>query len=451
MVRGPSPRRAVLWGRRRGHTGGGESGGNETPAPFVAEPHSSRSFAPPRQSLKARTPDAASGERVRILLPVFRYLPTPGGATRLVQLLAEGAAARGHSVTVVTQAEPGTPNEETIAGVRVVRIGMRHVAGFRVPRGYLRLLRSMDADVFHLNGNRIWCVDYYLPSARSFDWPQVIMPMGFYHYWMRRGLVRWLYYDRYLPGRLRAFDGYIALTEGERDQVLGWKYPADRLRVIPVGIDLGEFSAPVEPVETVRARWGLSTPHVAVYAGGLYDNKRVDRLVRAVAATRGAWGLVVLGADVPGSRYDRGYCDRLARELSAPVRFLGAVPRAGVLGALSAADAYVQGSEFEGFGIGLLEAMASGRPFVAFDAGAARELSATGAGVLVRSEEEMTRALLDLPARAEEFGKAGRSAVREYSVERMVDRALDLYRSVQRGAASVRSGARSLPDGAARI
>jgi glycosyltransferase involved in cell wall biosynthesis len=371
------------------------------------------------------------GLSVRIVMPVFRYLPVLGGATRLVQLLAEGSAGRGHAVTVVTQAEPDTPNEEMINGVRVLRIGMRHVAGFRVPKAYPRLLRSLDVDVLHLNGNRIWCADFYLPHAGSFEWPQVIMPMGFYHYWMRGGFIRWLYYDRYLPGRILAFDGYIALTEGERDQVVGWGYPRDRAHVIPVGIDLAEFSrAPRDP-GLVREGWGLSTPHVAVYAGGLYDNKRVDRLVRAVAATKGGWGLVVVGSDVPGNPYDRAHCEALARELSASVRFLGAVSRPTVLDALYAADAYVQGSAFEGFGIGLLEAMAAGRPFVAFDTGAARELSDLGAGFCVRSENEMTRVLMDLPSRGEEVGRVGRIAVQEYSVERMVDRTLELYRSIQ--------------------
>jgi glycosyltransferase involved in cell wall biosynthesis len=390
------------------------------------------------------------GVRVRIVLSVFRYLPALGGATRHVQLIAEGCAARGNEVTVVAQEEPDTPAEEVIAGVRVRRVRMRHVGGFRVPTGYRRLLRSVDADVFHLNGNRIWCTDYYLPFARSFNWPQVIMPMGFYHYWMRRGFVRWLYYDRYLPGRLRAFDGYIANTDLERRQVIGWKYPAERVRIIPIGIDMKEFSRPPDSPDKLRARWGLSTPHVALYVGGFYDNKRVDRLVRAVAATGGQWGLVVIGADVPGTSYDRTHCEALARELSAQVRFVGVVPRAEVVDSFSAADAYVQGSAFEGFGIGLLEAMAAGRPFVAFDAGAARELSSTGAGLCVGSEEEMTRALTGLPAQKEERGRTGRAAVQAYSVDRMVDQTLELYRAIQRGSPErVRADART--SGAARI
>jgi len=374
---------------------------------------------------------SALGDGVRIVLPVLRYVPALGGATRLVQLLAEGLAVRGHSVTVVTQSEPGVPDEETIAGVRVLRLEMRHLAGFRVPKGYLRLLRSLDADVLHQTGNRIWNVDYYLPFARSFEWPQVIMPLGFYHYWMRSGFVRWLYYEQYFARRIRAFDAYIALTQGERDQVVGWGYPPNRVHVIPAGIDLAEFASPVPAPESLPAAWNLGTPRVAVYVGGCYDNKRVDRLVRAVAATGGEWGLVVVGPDIPGTPYDRAHCEALAQRLSARVRFLGAVPRSTVLASLQGADAYVQGSSFEGFGIGLLEAMAAGRPFVAFDAGASRELSATGAGVCVTSEDEMARALASMPDRADEMGARGRAAVQGYSVRRMVDRVLELYDAIQ--------------------
>ena len=368
---------------------------------------------------------------MRVVLAVLRYLPALGGSTRVVQLLAEGLAARGHEVSVVSQEEAGSPPTETIAGVRVYRIGMRHIAGFRVPRGYLRLLRSLDADVFHLHGNRIWCADYYFPRARSFDWPQVITPHNFYHYWMRRGFVRWLYYERYLPGRLRAFDGYVALTPEEKDLVVSWKVPSDRVRVIPNGIDLQEFRGELSNREAVRGAWKLGTPHVAVYTGGFYDNKRVDRLVRAVAGTGGDWGLVVTGPDVPGTPYDQRHCEQLARELGARVRFLGPLARPDLRRTLLAGDAYLQGSAFEGFGVSLLEAMSSGLPFVAFDAGAARALAGAGAGYVVGSEPEMARQLSALLAHQDEMRRAALSASREYSADRMVERTLELYHEIQ--------------------
>ena len=349
----------------------------------------------------------------------------------MVQLLAEGYASRGHTVTVVTQEEPSSPPEEEVGGVRVLRLRMSHAGRFRVPQGYLRLLRRTDADVFHLHGNRIWCADYYFPFARTFDWPQVITPHGFYHYWMRPGPLRVLYYERYFPGRLRAFQGYIALTEGERAQVESWGYPRPRIRVIPNGIDLSEFDRIPASRDSVRESWGLGCPRIALTVGGCYDNKRVDRLVRAIAATHGEWGLVVIGPDVPGSPFDRVHCEELAKELRAPVRFLGPQPRPSVLEAFVSSDAYLQASAFEGFGISLLEAMAAGLPFIAFDAGAARELSRTGAGFLVGSEEEMAARLRDVPERGAEMGRAARRAVPDWSADRMVERHLELYRSIQ--------------------
>ncbi|HYB78942.1 MAG TPA: glycosyltransferase family 4 protein [Thermoplasmata archaeon] len=367
---------------------------------------------------------------MRLVLAVLRYLPALGGSTRVVQLLAEGVAARGHEVTVVTQEEPGSPTREVIGGVQVERVGMRHVGGFRIPRGYLHRLRTLDADVFHLHGNRIWCVDYYLPFARSFSWPQVITPHGFYHYWMRRGFVRWLYYERYFPGRLRAFDRYIALTEGELEQVAGWKFPREQIQRIPNGVDLSEFRELHPDADATRTSLGISNRRMAVYVGGLYDNKRVDRIVRAVARTHGAWGLAVIGHDIPGTPYDQRHCEALARELGANVRFLGPRPRTEVLRALASADAYLQGSAFEGFGVSLLEAMAAGLPFIAFDAGASRELAATGAGYLVSSEAEMADRLNDVVDHREDLRRSALAAIPSYSAERMVDRHLEIYREL---------------------
>jgi glycosyltransferase involved in cell wall biosynthesis len=270
-------------------------------------------------------------------------------------------------------------------------------------------------------------VDYYLPRIRSFTWPQVITPHGFYHYWMRKGFFRWLYYRHYFPRRLRAFDAYVALTEGERTQVLGWGYPADRIQVIPNAVDLAEFGAAPSDVNVIRAGWKLPTPHIGLFVGALFDNKRVDRLIRVVAATRGEWGLVVIGGDGPTSPYDRAHCEALATRLGAPVRFLGPQPRPAVVSAMFAADAYLQGSEFEGFGVSLLEAMAAGRPFVAFDAGAARELSRTGAGFCVRTEEEMSERMRALAAQLGPMGLAAKETAKQYTPDRMIDQYLSLF------------------------
>jgi glycosyltransferase involved in cell wall biosynthesis len=367
---------------------------------------------------------------MHVLLANHRYFPAPGGTEREVQMLAENLVVRGHRATVLTQQEPNVPEQESIHGVEVIRIPTRSVAGVRIPSGYLRQLKSIDADLFHLHGNRIWCADFYFPVARLFDWPQVLTGYGFYQYAIHPGaLDRW-YFERYFPRAVRAFDEYVCQTEYERSQLLSWGVSPGRLETIPSGIDLGEFAASPESPEAVRARWALPTPRIAVYAGGFFENKRVDRLIEAVARVRDRWGLVILGRDIPTSPYNRTNCTALAQKLGMSVRILGAVPRPEVVSAFWAADAIVSASEYEGFGITLAEALAVGRPFVAWRAGAIPEMAATGGGIVVDSEIEFADALtrLEDDALRAEMGRKGREASKDWSIDVTVSRYLELYR-----------------------
>jgi glycosyltransferase involved in cell wall biosynthesis len=371
---------------------------------------------------------------VRILLASHRYYPSAGGTEQHVRHLAEGLAVRGHSVTVVTAREPGLSGDEEIAGVRVHRIPLRRVGGVRMPMGYHRFLRSQNPDLFHLQGNRIWCADFYFPLARLYRWPQLLTGHGFYQWELHPGRVDRWYFSRYFPWAVGGFDRYVTLTPHERALLRGWGVPERRLAYIPHGIDPAEFVRPPPGVPELRASWKIRTPLIAVYAGGFFENKRVDRLVQALAPVRERWGLVALGADVPGSPYDRAYCERLAQRLGVEFEAIGSVTRLDTIRAIFASDAVVLGSEYEGFGLLPVEAMAAGKPFVAFDAGAAPELARTGGGVAVTTIPAMSEALLELddPGRRATVGRLGRAGLTEFSSDVMVGRYVELYQTVLR-------------------
>jgi alpha-1,3-mannosyltransferase len=372
---------------------------------------------------------------VHVLLANHRYFPAPGGTERVVQLLAENLVVQGHRVTVLTQQEPQVADHEWLQGVEVIRIPTRSMAGLRLPSGYLRRLRSIDADLFHLHGNRIWCADFYFPVARLFHWPQLLTGYGFYQYAIHpQAWDRW-YFERYFPRAVQAFGAYACLTEHERGQLLGWGVPAQLLQRIPLGVDLNEFASSPEPPATVRAGWALPTPHVAVYAGGFFENKRVDRLIEAVARVRDRWGLVLLGRDVPASPYNATYCAALARNLGVSAVFRGPVARAEIVSSFAAADVIVSASEYEGFGITMAEALAAGRPFVAWRAGAIPEMAATGGGIVVDSEAGVAEALVHLESEEVRtaMGRRGRDAAKDWSTDVMVSRHLELYRRLTSG------------------
>jgi glycosyltransferase involved in cell wall biosynthesis len=165
----------------------------------------------------------------------------------------------------------------------------------------------------------------------------------------------------------------------------------------------------------------------------LTPQKGVDVAVRALALARERHPDAVLV--VLGEGPERTALEELARSLGvADAVFLPG--RVGDVAAwLVRAEVVVHPARWEGFGLALLEAMLAGRPVVAARASSAPELVADGeTGILVPTDDPPALAgalgrLLDAPDLAHRFGEAGALRARDrFSVARMADRTLDVYR-----------------------
>jgi glycosyltransferase involved in cell wall biosynthesis len=155
----------------------------------------------------------------------------------------------------------------------------------------------------------------------------------------------------------------------------------------------------------------------------LVEQKGIDVAVRSLPSLPDDTVLVVLG-EGPA----RPPLERLARELGVERRvFLpGRVP--DVAAWLTRASAYVHPARWEGFGLGVLEAMLAGLPVVASRVSSLPELVGE-AGLLVAPDDP--RALASALGQALErpaLGAAARERARtEFSVARMADRTAALY------------------------
>jgi glycosyltransferase involved in cell wall biosynthesis len=196
--------------------------------------------------------------------------------------------------------------------------------------------------------------------------------------------------------------------------------PATKVRTIHYGLD------------DVPEPWGRNPPEsvpdgarVLLAVARLTTQKGIDVAVHALALLPDDTVLVVLGEGP-----ERPALEGLARSLGVERRMflLGRVP--DVAAWLRRATLLVHPARWEGFGIGVLEAMLAGLPVVATNVSSLPELVADGkTGILVRPEDPSALALG--VARALEqtgLGRAGRErARREFSVARMADRTAELY------------------------
>jgi glycosyltransferase involved in cell wall biosynthesis len=108
-------------------------------------------------------------------------------------------------------------------------------------------------------------------------------------------------------GLARLPDWWFAYTEGSARVVSSYGYPSDKLTVVRNTIDVKGLQAlargiSLDEVWQVRCRYGIFSPHVGLFCGGLYGHKRLDFLLEAALEVRRRvpdFELVVVG-DGPG-------------------------------------------------------------------------------------------------------------------------------------------------------
>lgn len=356
------------------------------------------------------------------------YPPEVGGLESHVAELARGMVEAGHEVRVVTSLSmKGLPREEVVDGVRVYRswfpsrgpVGWIAHALLSVPR-----TRSWAgwADIVHAQA-----FASIVPAgvaARGHGRP-LVATFHTSHFLARARHPVW----RPLLGRLVRRPSYALAASTEIAEVAMALAPGVRVEPLTNGVDTDRFrpSAAVRPAP--------SGVRQIVVPRRLFQKNGVEYFVRAMPGilerVTGVRALVI------GDGPERERLEALARELGvrSEIEFLGARPHAEMPGLLSSGELAVFPSLMEATSVAALECMACGLPVVATRVGGLPEIVDESVGRLVdpADPEALARgvvALLESGSLAARGTAARTRVVEEWSNARLVERHLEIYRTL---------------------
>ena len=362
---------------------------------------------------------------------ILHVIPTlvRGGAEKQLTLLATGLAGKGWDVQVCVLTHGG-PLEEDL---RQARVPLSFIdKRWKVdPFAYRRLkkeIQRLQPDVVHT----------WLFAANSYG-RQAAFAAGVKHVVAgERCVDPWkgamqLAIDRYLSRRTERI---VTNSSGVRDFYAGKGLPAEKFVVIPNGI--APFAPPQQAVSREQLLRELAIPENARLIGAigrLWPQKRVKDIIWAadlIQCVREDVHFLIIGHG-PQRRRLEHYAEQC--HVAERLHFLG--ERNDVPHLLPHLDLLMLASSYEGQSNAIMEAMSAGLPVVATDIPGNRDLvvpSETGLLVEVGDRAALaqkTLMILNDAAFANKLGSAGRERMlREFSVERMVERHEELYREL---------------------
>ncbi|NLN93580.1 MAG: glycosyltransferase [Candidatus Hydrogenedens sp.] len=229
--------------------------------------------------------------------------------------------------------------------------------------------------------------------------------------------------------KYKSADRILCVSQKVADTLNDYGLSAPQIKTVHSAVDIARAEMP--PV----SRESLSIPPDVPFlfsAGSLVDHKDHANLLDAFARVRKEFPDAQLCIAGEGPLREKLEARRTQLNLTESVHFLGY--RNDAPGITRTADLYISSSWSEGLGTSILEALASGTPVVAAEAGGAREMVVPGeTGYLVapRDDEALAEAMIrSLKNREEARAMAEKaiSFVREkFSVERMVSGSFDAY------------------------
>jgi glycosyltransferase involved in cell wall biosynthesis len=248
---------------------------------------------------------------------------------------------------------------ETVVGARIVPVAAASRRGRRLlweQTGLPRLASSLAVDA-------IFSPHYTMPLATRLPVIVTLHDATFFSHPQLHSRFKRIFFRRWSRTSLRRAAACIVPSQATRDELLHWVKPkTDRMTVAYHGVDTAVFHAPT-PAQVAAMAKRIGSSHWITFLGTIEPRKNVTSLVRAFEAIAAPADLrlVLAGAKGWDEQVDNAIAASPARDR---IERRGFVPDADLAPLLGGSAAFVYPSLGEGFGLPVLEALASGATVV---------------------------------------------------------------------------------------
>lgn len=383
---------------------------------------------------------------MKILIASDLHYPTINGVATFSRNLAKGLAARGHEVLVIAPSQTGKRCKEVDGNHVIVRtdsVPFPFYQNFRISlnpgREVKKIINDFDPDVIHIQmllgigqatmkyGNKygipIVSTNHAMPE-NLMDNLRLLAPVSRPINYMLKAY----------GARFHSKADYITMpTQSAIDMFGAEKLVTAPMGAVSNGIDLSRFT-PSEAPADVYERFQLPTNQPIIsYIGRLDAEKHLPVLMRAFIRVKSVMPHVHLL--IVGDGTERTTLENLAHELGVArdVTLTGRVSDEDLEALHKVGTVFCMPSPAELQSIATLEAMASGQPVVAVNAGALGELCQDGRnGVLTEQDDDEAIAegllrILQDPALREKMSQESLAIAKTHDLQTTLDRFEQIY------------------------
>lgn len=254
------------------------------------------------------------------------------------------------------------------------------------------------------------------------------------------GRVSRFYWGTWLPAAVKSAEAFIADSQSTRtDMIRHLRIPEKKITVIYPSGHEGFFSLPADSIQSTLKQQGIDRSYF-LFVGTLEPRKNLFRALRVFdmlnkSSRAGQFKFVVVGSKqfAHGSFFEK-LKDSLQNNSSEDILFTGYVSHEELNHLYCGATALVYPSLYEGFGIPILEAMASSCPVITSTTSSTSEV-AGNAALLVDPEDEMQllcamEQLADSDSLRQRLRDAGLRQIQKFSWKKTAEETLKVYESM---------------------